>query len=268
MPSMAPSPWTARSSKAARPAGLAILTTPRVITTGCSIVQRVMPAKATPSSHGTMRQRRDGSRPSGNNSNNSARPNMPARGPPAATQAQSPGPAPHTRTQSRGRRRPSPWRQTASRWDGRVDARPLPAPPPQSQEPGKGGGTAPSSPGPGSGPAAPPPGAAVVPTLRSRPRPVRRCRARGDPTWPAGEHRLGSMTSRPCLSSCSLGVGSSRCLFTAARLAPAEASPSTVPGSLRASRQMPCQRPSSPGTPPRWGAATAAAAPAGRGRCV
>jgi hypothetical protein len=74
MPGSRPAPWTTRSSKAAIPAGLAILTTPTSITVGCSIVQPVIPAKARPNSQGTRRQRRDGSRPSGNNSNNSARP--------------------------------------------------------------------------------------------------------------------------------------------------------------------------------------------------
>jgi hypothetical protein len=69
----APSASIAGSPKAATPAGLGVVTTTRSIVPGCSIVQTVTPPNDTPNSHGTTRQRGDGSRPSGNSNSSAAR---------------------------------------------------------------------------------------------------------------------------------------------------------------------------------------------------
>src|SRR5829696_1735946 len=77
----------AGSSRAATPAGLAIVNTSALIGSGRSITQTVTPATATPSSQGTTRQRGDGTRPSGNSSNSRARAGRFKRNVQAASQA-------------------------------------------------------------------------------------------------------------------------------------------------------------------------------------
>jgi hypothetical protein len=73
MPGTLPSAWIAGSSRAATPAGFSMISPFRSKEPGCSIDHTVTPATATPSSQGTTRQRGDGTRPSGNNSNSRAK---------------------------------------------------------------------------------------------------------------------------------------------------------------------------------------------------